>query len=225
MTEGTFNSSITPLDKSEVKRYAGLQNSAFDEKLIDHAIDEVKIYAEPNGIWRIYDYDPSTHTVMAKKPLKLVGKSITRHLANAEKIIFLAITIGEQIENVITDTFSGGEYALAVLMDAAATTAVEKIADDLERTLQPKATAKGYKMTWRFSPGYGDWSIKAQKKILPLTGGEEIGLSLTEGMMMTPRKSITAVIGLIPNNKTLCQDNNAHNCQSCDKTDCPARRK
>lgn len=224
MIEGQFNSCLTTLDKNEVKRYAGLKNIPFDEKLINQAIDEIIINAVPTGIWRLYDYDTTTRTVLSEPPLPLHGKSITSHLNNTEQVIFLALTIGEAVETAINAAFTAGDYARAVLMDAAATTAVEKIADDLERTLEPKAAARGYKLTWRFSPGYGDWDITAQKRVLPLTGGEKIGLTLTEGLMLLPRKSITAVIGLLPNNNLACPPDKPHDCQACNKTDCPARR-
>jgi len=51
--------------------------------------------------------------------------------------------------------------------------------------------------TPRFSPGYGDWPITEQSRIIRLLDGQrQIGLNVTKDSLMVPRKSITAVIGI-----------------------------
>ena len=55
----------------------------------------------------------------------------------------------------------------------------------------------GYNFTWRFSPGYGDFPIDLQQKFLEiLDAPKRIGVNTTENMLLVPRKSVTAVIGL-----------------------------
>jgi tRNA(adenine34) deaminase len=56
-----------------------------------------------------------------------------------------------------------------------------------------------YDLTKRFSPGYGDFPLTAQKdfqNILELR--KTTGIGLTESLTLTPSKSVTAVIGLRP---------------------------
>ena len=56
---------------------------------------------------------------------------------------------------------------------------------------------EGYYIRPRFSPGYGDFDIAHQDMILRmLDTAKKIGLTLTGGNMLTPSKSVTAVIGL-----------------------------
>ena len=52
-------------------------------------------------------------------------------------------------------------------------------------------------MTPRFSPGYGDWELSAQKDILRVCGGNQIGISVSDNFMMSPQKSVSAVFGLV----------------------------
>ena len=53
------------------------------------------------------------------------------------------------------------------------------------------------KVTRRFSPGYGDLSLDLQKTVFELLNPEKhIGITLTDGMLMTPMKSVSAFIGI-----------------------------
>ena len=54
-----------------------------------------------------------------------------------------------------------------------------------------------YRQTWRFSPGYGDRPLSMQDDLLAaVEAGKRIGLATTQGHMLTPMKSVTAIIGL-----------------------------
>ena len=73
----------------------------------------------------------------------------------------------------------------------------------------------------RFSPGYGDFDINYQKKIVQLLdSAKQIGLTLTEGCMMVPTKSVTAFIGISDTNLTC----HRAGCEVCTKEDCLYRR-
>lgn len=215
-----YNIPLLNINIQELRRYAGLNKTNFPNELLEEACMTAKLTAEPQAFWQLYDYEPQSQHVIANPSLYLKGKDIGQHLSQAEKIIFFSITIGKPIEDKITACFQAGQYSLSLLVDAAATTAVEQTADALEKMLQPKMSAQGYYMNWRFSPGYGDWDIGQQTQILHLAGGNHIGIGLTEAGMLTPRKSITAVIGL---SRTPCQKK-THDCQKCNKKDCPARK-
>ena len=54
-----------------------------------------------------------------------------------------------------------------------------------------------YAQTMRFSPGYGDMPLSVQGEFLSCINAEKrCGVSVTEGGMLTPIKTITAVFGL-----------------------------
>lgn len=223
-----YNSPIFSIDAAETKRYAGLQRADFNQQLIEDACREAQFLIQPQGIWHIYDYDarqqclyhPDGSTVI------LQGASIGRHLQGCCKAAVIAATVGEAIENQVTKSFAEGRYSFSVLLDAAATAAVEQTADAMEKNIKNEVQRQGLAMQWRFSPGYGDWPIQQQTDILRLAQGETIGISLTSSMMLLPRKSLTAIIGLYhPAAATDCKKQNKKqaSCQRCPKTDCPAR--
>ena len=75
----------------------------------------------------------------------------------------------------------------------------------------------------RFSPGYGDLSLALQKDIFAvLDCPRKIGITLNESLLMSPSKSVTAIIGVC-DEKPECADNE-NKCESCTKQDCAYRR-
>ncbi|WP_196593507.1 vitamin B12 dependent-methionine synthase activation domain-containing protein [Pectinatus sottacetonis] len=217
-----YNAPLKKVDQKETRRYAGLAIADFDENFIIDACDEIVYSATPRGIWNMYNYDNIHGIVLADKDFQITGSKILNHLSHCQKVIIMAVTIGEVIEKSIEMAFNNGTYSHGLLLDAAATTAVEQIADALEKNIDPKANALGYKRIWRFSPGYGDWSITCQPQILKLANAEKIGIHCTSSMMLTPRKSVTAIIGLVPQTDPFSPEKPS--CQNCSQKNCPSRK-
>ena len=217
-----YNAQILEVDAAETRRYAGLRKAEdFGEKNIADACAEALILSEVRGAWELYDY--KNCTVWSEPPFTIAGNSIIKHLDGCEKVICMAVTVGAAIEQEINKKFERGEYLASVLLDAAATAAVEQAADLMEKNFAAKFSKEGYKMRWRFSPGYGDWDLTAQEKLFKISGAEQIGISLTSALMLEPRKSVTAIIGL---EKVSAQKISSHkkDCSGCDKIDCPMRK-
>ena len=74
---------------------------------------------------------------------------------------------------------------------------VEQAADAAEAELRQWAAEQDKYLTGRFSPGYGDWPIGVQPLVAAaLDTARRAGLCVTENDLMTPRKSVTALLGL-----------------------------
>ncbi|MBR0324876.1 MAG: methionine synthase, partial [Selenomonadales bacterium] len=188
---------IPTLDVHTIRRYAGLKSSDFPPERMREAAQTVRLLAEGVGSIRYYPYDSTTHTIIAESgDLSLTSDAICRHLAEAEEVAVMAVTVGSAVEEAIDSAFSAGEYSRALLLDAAATTATEACADYLNRTVTAEAKRRGLYTAFRFSPGYGDWDITVQSDIVRLSEGDSIGITVTESSMLIPRKSVTAVIPL-----------------------------
>ena len=92
--------------------------------------------------------------------------------------------------------------------DAATQALLEKCAVPLLAAATPRAvrlsgsassqTARqGKYLTGRYSPGYGDWPLAVQPLLAAaLDTARRAGLCVTENNLMTPRKSITAILGV-----------------------------
>lgn len=177
------------IDKTEVLRYlaAKVQPNASYSTLLDECIDEILSLIRPRYLFKVLGRKEAA-------PL-LAGTDINKHLESSTYIILLAATLGTEVERSIR-LYEQADMARAVIMDAACTDAVEKVCDAacLEISKQPELD--GLFFTDRFSPGYGDMPLCVQSELLQmLDTRRRIGLSCTDRFLLTPRKSVTALVG------------------------------
>ena len=79
-----------------------------------------------------------------------------------------------------------------------------------------KITADEEKHCLRFSAGYGDFSLEHQRDFVRcLDVTRKLGITLSDSLLMTPTKSVTAVIGLGGNARTC-----GNKCMSCNNRNC-----
>ena len=219
-----YNAPILKIDAAETRRYAGMRNTAdFDDEMIEEMCENARLLLDVKGIWKIYDYDCEKNLVLSEPVFKIQGNSIEKHLQGCEKVICMAVTVGEKIEQEVTQEFKNGGYVASMIMDAAATAAVEQAADAMEKVIAQEVAKEGYKKIWRYSPGYGDWSLNEQKAFFQITDAKEIGMRLSPMLMLMPRKSITAVIGLKKVTGDAEISDKKNSCADCEQVDCPAR--
>lgn len=216
-----YNGRLPRIDEAELRRYAGLKHADnFPDAYVSEAALEVQLAAVPQGTYEMYPYDPETGIIGSNPPLKVEGTAIRKHLEKSERVYVMAVTIGEGVELRSAELFKNGNYTLGLLLDAAATTAVEQVADQVNELIKKEAAKAGYTTTWRFSPGYGNWDLTVQKELAQIIGTESIGLSVTDAFLLFPRKSVTAIIGCMPKGETL---QTKRGCSSCSQRDCMSR--
>lgn len=142
------------------------------------------------------------------------SRSLSAHLKGAAEAALLAATLGAEADRVIRRA-EAVDTALATVIHACAAAKIEAYVDAVHAAI-PGARAT------RFSPGYGDFSLAAQKELLSLTdAGRRLGLYLTDGCMLVPTKSITAIIGIGGEGPGGCR---APKCAACPMRDCAFRK-
>lgn len=147
------------------------------------------------------------------------GKIIAKYLMNSESLIFLVASIGDIYEKLFTSFKTKNDYLEMYLVDKIASEVVEAAADKLEKLIGESLLAENLLITNRYSPGYCGWNVSEQKKLFSFLPNDFCGVTLTESAMMTPIKSISAVIGIGKNTKR--QD---YNCSICDDEFCYKRK-
>lgn len=126
--------------------------------------------------------------------IELVGKDIAGHLGGCGGAVLMCCTAGAGADRLIR-ALQAEDMTKAVIADAFAGAAVEKICEAAEKEAAERLSGKHF--TWRFSPGYGDFPLEIQPKLLALLNApQKIGVCATESLMMTPCKSVTAIIGV-----------------------------
>ena len=125
------------------------------------------------------------------------GNDIKNHLDGCEKAVMMCATLGTDIDKMIRIN-QISNMAKAVVLDSFASVAIEQVCCKVDEIIAEKYSE--YNMTFRFSPGYGDYPIELQKDFLRiLDAPRKIGLAVNDSFMLVPTKSVTAVLGLSKN--------------------------
>lgn len=116
----------------------------------------------------------------------------------ADHLALFAITVGHEVSDTITQLFESGDFALASLLDTAASEATELAGIYTESgyldELIDSGTVSPESFIMRYSPGYCGWHISGQKTLFEYLEPEDIGIGLTDSFMMQPIKSISGVM-------------------------------
>lgn len=147
------------------------------------------------------------------------GRLLAKAAEPASKVALFALTIGQKITDWIDELFAEDAWA-GFIADAIASELIEALADQFQNDLAIKVKPQNLFCGLRYSPGYCDWNIEELPLLLSKIGAENIGISLTQGCMMVPKKSIAGLIGFGKNPKTI----RFNPCEMCSKKDCSHRR-
>lgn len=146
--------------------------------------------------------------------LKAESKALMKNLEGCEEVIVFAATIGLEIDRLIR-RYTNLSPAKALFFQAIGAEQIESLCD----TFCEELKGKGLQLRPRFSPGYGDLPLEMQKDIFRvLDCPRKIGLSLNESLLMSPSKSVTAIIG-IGGGETEAENK----CSACENSDCAYR--
>lgn len=207
-------------------RYLGYQGKEPDpqtEDLLNELFLELAELKEERFIYRCFDLSSaSTHVNVANDFFKLPGESIKKHLENSTNCILMAVTLGHQVDKRLR-YYEKLDLSKALILDACATAACEDLANRVCLKIEEDFSGKGQQLTGRFSPGYGDLPIELQADFIQiLDAHRKLGLTVTSSSILIPRKSITAVMGIVAGD--LKQKEN--NCLRCKRNfSCNFRKK
>lgn len=207
----------------EAVRYLGYRNHAVDDHtltLIQDSFQELEVVADKRIVYRIFDLDADGRDKLKIGNMTVSSRNLSRNLKRCHQVILLGATLGIRLDQRIR-RYSLDEMARAATMQACAAAVLEDYLDEWQNQCAGNMETKGLYLRPRFSPGYGDFSIEHQKMILRmLDAAKTIGLSMTDGCMLVPSKSVTAVLG-VSRYETFCH---RQGCEVCEKTDCEFRR-
>jgi hypothetical protein len=186
---------LTGINRKETLQYLGYLGSGIPEALeedIARCEKQILTTARPHAVWRYFELlaDGSLGGTLFRPQ----GRDIPELLKDCDGVILMAATLGSEAELLLrrSQIRNMGD---AVILDAAASAAVENVCDNLCEDLAEQFAPKY--LTDRFSPGYGDLPLSLQPEILALTDAtRRLGITLTESLLMVPSKSVTAIIGI-----------------------------
>lgn len=116
---------------------------------------------------------------------------LKKNLKDCKYVYVFAATTGMGIDRLLLKYSRLSPIELMTL-DCIASSGIECFCDKVNSVI-----ADGKETKPRFSLGYGDTKLSYQKALLSFLDAEKtLGITLNDSMMMTPKKSVTAFIGV-----------------------------
>lgn len=196
-------------DRKEAVRYMG--GRAGDEKagvLADLAYLKLRNEVLARSVYRVLDCRTDANGVLLDGEYFKSAK-LAAHIKGCTRAVLLAATLGPKVDIALR------RMAVANIAEGAAGQAVcaaliESYCDETEVKISAEYGGLHFKL--RFSPGYADWSLADQPRLLAmLDAPKRIGLTVTAGGMLAPVKSVTAVIGI-----TETCEKQQSSCETCE---------
>ena len=208
------------MKKQEILRYLGASADTDQlDDLIRKAEELIISSAHPRHIFRRFPIAVSKKKVTINQT-EIFSQDLAAHLRGCSEAFLFALTLGTEVDTLIRRC-TVTDMPLVPVLQACAAAYTEECADLAQQELERIAAEDSLYLRPRYSPGYGDFDLSNQKFLfgaLDVTKG--IGVTLTKDFLMIPFKSITAVIGLSPD-QSLCH---IGKCMTCTMTDCPFRK-
>lgn len=207
----------------ETLRYLGYGSKMADDTvmdMIDECIEDVHKYANTKSVSRRFNLVIHEDGSVEAAGIRVQSKSLFKNLKDCEEVIFFAATLGTDIDKML-NRYLKLNIAKAAVFQAVAASAIESYCDECQRHIEEQMNKEGLYVRPRFSPGYGDLPLSIQGQFLGvLNASKTTGIVLSEGDIMIPEKSVSAIMGLSRTNSRCV----IQGCESCTKTDCKYRR-
>ena len=181
----------------DVLRYLSIRGETPDglRRQVERAAAKLAETIQPKYVYRAF---PLEHTndgiVLQGGGVTLTGNFAAKMLKTCDTAVLLCCTLGIAFEQRLR-AMERRDMGEAVIFDACGSAWVESGCDAAEEEIA--ARFAGRYLTDRFSPGYGDLPLSLQPAVLAALDAEKrLGIHLSDSFLMTPSKSVTAVIGI-----------------------------
>lgn len=119
------------------------------------------------------------------------SKNLCGVLRGCESAILVAVTTGIDVDRLL-NKYAVTSASRHFITDAVGSAAAETFCDYVDEMLR-----KNPQKPHRFSPGYGDLPLEIQPQLLNmLNASKNAGITINSSLLMTPVKSITAIMGV-----------------------------
>ena len=201
-----LNQGAREVGREAFAAFLGRMNASYREQLRDIVVlvtqDGLRAAATPRGVWK--------QLPLTALPLQNAGNDIARHLRGCDAMVLMAVTLGSGADTLMR-RLELTDIALAAVVDAMASSVMEELCNTLEAEIRTSVQAQGHYLTGRFSPGYGDCPLTLQQPFaIALDTVRGLGMAVTPENLLTPRKSVTAILGVADHPVTGTPDEFGH---------------
>lgn len=204
---------------NEIIRYAGTKELTPEmNKLLEKCLSEVRDKLSGKVCYCEFPIE-CRGEVIDLTFTKTNSAALRKNLNGCDSVIVFGATVGIELDRIIA-RYGASSPAAALMFQAIGAERIEALCNLFNDEITKQKEAHGKTTTPRFSPGYGDLSIEIQRDIFRILDcPRKIGLMLNQSLLMSPSKSVTAIIGI-----SNTEQKQRSGCISCDKKDCIYRR-
>lgn len=124
------------------------------------------------------------------------SRDLARALVGCDRAVVFGATVGLGLDRLVS-RYTAVSATKGLLLDALGTAHVEALCDAFCTELAERYAREGAVLRPRYSPGYGDLPLSTQRAVFSaLDLSRKIGITLNESLLMTPSKSVTAIVGV-----------------------------
>lgn len=213
----------TPTMVDDALRFLGVPKEARSGEMAERAYRTFELlegFIRPRRVWGRFSVLADDRGIRLDEAVRIESGSLARLMAHSRECWVMAVTLGPEVDRRILlaqkqDMLDG------MALDACASVRADALCDEVEGEIF-RELREGEHPTMRFSPGYGDAPLTASADLIALLDAtRRIGLAMTRSYMMTPIKSVTALIGISDRNEDRTRD-----CSRCAaRPDCPYRKR
>lgn len=181
-----------PVDIGEILRYMGCAKE--NDDALNIAKECLEMCKDVLTYSVCFDEFPISHcdNGVVFPFAKVTSLSLLKHLKEYEKAVIFAGTIGIGLDRFILK-YSRISPSYALAFQAIGAERIEALCDVFCKDLK----SQNDKTSKRFSPGYSDFPLQFQTEIFKvLDCNKRLGISLNSALLMSPSKSVTAIIGV-----------------------------
>ena len=213
-----WSAPLPEVDLREMLRYAACR--APDEQvtaLAASAAEEGCRVLRPALCWREVPLTVTAHRVDLGFTA-FDSQKLAAVLTGCDRAVIFAATMGLELDRLIA-RHGRLSPARGLMLQALGAERIEALCDSFCDFLAAEYAPLTVRR--RFSPGYGDLPLENQRAFFDaLQCHKEIGLYLNESLLMSPTKSVTAIVGL-----GRSADCSPAGCSVCAKADCEMRKR
>ena len=173
------------------------RSSEIPEKVKSSINREINIGSELlrfKGIYLKSKAQVNTNAVSLDNGYSISSARFAKWINGCDYMYIFVVTAGPLFSERVAQLLEMKEVSLAMTADAVGSAAAEACAEAADRYINK--LENGNRLTKRYSPGYGDWDVADNRRLLEVLGANKIGISVNEGGIMLPEKSVSAAIGV-----------------------------
>ena len=132
---------------------------------------------------------------------RVSSRDLSARLIGCHSVVVFVATVGLGIDRLMT-RYGATSPTDALIVSAIGNERVEALCDAVCRDIGKTASERGGACRTRYSPGYGDLDLSVERDIFAsLKPTAKIGVALSENLLMTPIKSVSAIVGIMNGEK------------------------